>query len=311
MISKFLKALIILSRLKFFKIFINLIENVACKFILLNKKKLYSNFLSILQLFSSGQIYSDFRKKKFFIYHKTKINSHLEKTIKELHNQSYSFLGKISKDEVQNGLKYFLSQNQIYNSHVPHGIEGGAKILMNEFLSNENCNYGSFDIRTNVNFDKIKEIIKNFKMREIAEEYLLTKDLNIYSINTMLSKKSKIPNGVCNLHRDLDSMSSITFFIYWTNVNKSNGSTLIYPGSQLFNQDKLFSNFSFDSINLKHIEGEEGSIFAVDTWAWHRANKEIETNRLVTWVRFSACPANTYFLDDNYKFKEDLNKINS
>ena len=53
MISKFLKALIILSRLKFFKIFINLIENVACKFILLNKKKLYSNFLSILQLFSS------------------------------------------------------------------------------------------------------------------------------------------------------------------------------------------------------------------------------------------------------------------
>ena len=68
MISKFLKALIILSRLKFFKIFINLIENVACKFILLNKKKLYSNFLSILQLFSSGQIYSDFRKKKNFLF---------------------------------------------------------------------------------------------------------------------------------------------------------------------------------------------------------------------------------------------------
>ena len=39
--------------------------------------------------------------------------------------------------------------------------------------------------------------------------------------------------------------------------------------------------------NLKHIEGEEGSIFAVDTWAWHSGNKNIETNRLVTWVRFT------------------------
>lgn len=311
MINKFLKTLIILSRYKFLKYIIISIETLVCKIILSNKKGLYSNFLSIFQLFSSGQIYSDFRKKKFFIYHNTKINSNLEKKIREIHNQSYSFLGKISKHEVQSGLKYFLNQNQIYNSHIPHGTEGGDKIPMREFLNNENSNYGSFDILTNVNFAKIKEIIKSFKMREIAEEYLLTKDLNIYSINTMLSKKSKTPNGVCNLHRDLDSMSSITFFIYWTNVTKSNGSTLIYPGSHLFNQDKRFSNFASDFINLKHIEGEEGSVFAVDTWAWHSGNKEIETNRLVTWVRFSACPANTYFLDDNYKFKEDLNKINN
>ena len=66
MISKFLKALIILSRIKVLKHIINLIENVVCKFILLNKKKLYSKFLSIFQLFSSGQIYSNFRKKKIF-----------------------------------------------------------------------------------------------------------------------------------------------------------------------------------------------------------------------------------------------------
>ncbi len=310
MINKFLKALIILSRYKILKYIIIAIEKVACRFISFNKQSLYSNFLSVFQLFSSGQIYSDFRRKKFFFYKKTKVNHLLEKTIDEIHNQSYSFLGKISENDIKTGLNFFLSQNQIYNSHVPLGTEGGEKIPLDKFLNNENCNYGSFDIQTSLRLPKISEIIKNFNMREIAEKYLLTKNLEIYSVNTMLTKKSNTTSGVCNLHRDLDSMSSITFFIYWTNVTRDNGSTLIYPGSHLFNQDKLFSNYASHSLNLKHIEGEEGSIFAVDTWAWHSGNKNIETNRLVTWVRFTACPANTYFTDENYKFKDDLNKIN-
>ena len=62
---------------------------------------------------------------------------------------------------------------------------------------------------------------------------------------------------------------------------------------------------------IKYLSGEIGSIFAVDTWAWHSGNKNIKTNRLVTWVRFTACPANTYFTDRNYLFKDELKDFNN
>ena len=67
MINKFLKALIILSKFKLFKIFINLIENVACRFILLNKKKLYSNFLSIFNFLVQVKFIQILEKKIFYL----------------------------------------------------------------------------------------------------------------------------------------------------------------------------------------------------------------------------------------------------
>ena len=49
----------------------------------------------------------------------------------------------------------------------------------------------------------------------------------------------------------------------------------------------------------------------VDKWAWHSDNKNIKTNRLVTWVRFSSCPTNTYYTDRNFLFKTELNDFNN
>ena len=308
--NKFIKSIIIICRSKFIKIFIILIENFLIKLLYLKKSRLYSNFLSIFQLFSSGKIYSHFRKRKYFFYKKcNKEKFSYYKIINDIHNNSFSFLGNILSDEVVKSQKYFFEQKKIYNSHVSAGSEGGELISLQEFNNNQDCNYGSFNIKTSINCEQIVSAIKNFNMKKIAQEYLLTENVKIYSINTMLTKKSKIYSGVCNLHRDMDSMSSLTFFIYWTDVTKLNGSTIIYPGSHFFNLDKHFSSYAENSSNLIHLEGSKGSVYAVDTWAWHSGNKKIITDRLVTWVRYTACPANTYFTDENFFYKSELEAL--
>ena len=55
---------------------------------------------------------------------------------------------------------------------------------------------------------------------KIAKKYLNTEEVNIFSINTMLTKNSKIKNYVVNMHADFDSANMVAFFVYWTDVSK-------------------------------------------------------------------------------------------
>ena len=60
-------------------------------------------------------------------------------------------------------------------------------------------------------------------------------------------------------------------------------------------------------MSLKYLEGKPGTIYAVDTWAWHKGNKNITSPRLVTWIRLSSAPSQVYFKDKNYIYKKELN----
>ena len=98
-------------------------------------------------------------------------------------------------------------------------------------------------------------------------------------------------------------------FIYWTEVSKFNGSTKILPGNHLFENDRRLRELIGEPL-VHYLEGKSGSIFAIDTWALHAGNVNITHPRLVTWVRFSSMPSKTYYRDNNYLFKKDLDKIN-
>ena len=309
----FLEKIIRFSKSKAGKIPFAILENILCKVLFFNKNKLYNILINYFQLFSNGKIFSNFRKKKYFLLDKLeKDNSFNSKVIQEVNINSYCFLGKFDSNLINSGRDFFLNQEFIYNSHIPlEKNQAKPKIKLKDFYSNEKSNYGSFDIKTSVNCSALLNISKKFNFKNIADQYLLSNKSYVYSINTMLTKNSKFYDGVCNLHRDLDSMSSLTFFIYWTDTDKDNGATIIYPGSHCFDQDKNFNKYSNKSSNLKYLSGESGSVFAVDTWAWHSGNKNIKTNRLVTWVRFTSCPANTYFIDRNFLFKNELNDFNN
>tara|TARA_A100001015_G_scaffold200770_1_gene224173 strand:+ start:3420 stop:4343 length:924 start_codon:yes stop_codon:yes gene_type:complete len=273
-------------------IFVKLVPKISQKNIILN----------YFQLYSDGSIFSIVRQEKSKIYQKSK-----ENIIKEIDKNSFAIVGNSENDIVEKGKNYFLKQEYLFNTHVVKPQNRNLKISMNEFLYNDNCNYGSFDLKTTINCKHLQEILIKNKVIKIAKKYLLSENIFINSINTMLSKPSNKRHGVLKLHRDHDSMNSITFFLYWTETDRYNGSTALLPGSHIFKHDKRFSKVYTDNISLKYLEGKPGTIYAVDTWAWHKGNENITSPRLVTWIRLSSAKSQVYFKDKNYIYEKELN----
>ena len=108
---------------------------------------------------------------------------------------------------------------------------------------------------------------------------------------------------------NFDSATTVTFFIYWTDTSKLNGSTKILPGSHLHLYDRRMATYATEPL-LEYMEGKAGSVFALDAWALHSGNPNITSPRLATWIRFSSAPTQAYYLNRGYLFKDKLNEIN-
>ena len=97
-----------------------------------------------------------------------------------------------------------------------------------------------------------------------------------------------------------------------TGINGMDGShladLLLEKGYEVYGMERRTS--TPNRTNTKHLEGKGGSVFALDTWALHAGNPNITSPRLVTWIRFSSMPAQTYYLNRNYLFKKNLDEIN-
>ncbi len=308
--EKIIEKIILRRNTVIIKQFFDLVEFIFCKIV--RFCNLENKLLGFFQIFTNGKLISAFRRKKYTIL-KNRSNS---KVINEVNNNSFCFLGKLSKDEIETGKNYFLNQKKIYNSHVPYFFkknksEKEDKINIDDFLKNKDSNYGSFDIKTSVECPILKNISQKYKFNEIAEEYLISNKVNVFSINTMLTKSSNSSHDVFKLHRDIDSINSLAFFIYWTSTSQENGSTSVLPGSHIYNFDRKFGKIYSPNLSLKHIEGEEGSIYALDTWSYHRGNEKLKNPRLATWIRYSSFPSRIYYMDRNYLFKNDLENFNS
>ena len=306
--DKLIEKIILRRKSILFKQIFDLFEYIFCK--IERFCSLENKIVGFFQLFTDGKLISAYRRKKFLILKKNN-NS---KIVNELNLNSFSYIGKLEKDDLEIGKNFFLNQKTIYNSHVPFFFKDGdkiSKISISEFLKNEKSTYGSFDIGTSVKCPNLQKISKKYKFKEIAEEYLISKKTDIISINTMLTKSSNSDHDVFNLHRDIDSVNSVAFFIYWTATNENDGSTSLIPGSHIYNFDRKFGKIYSPNFCLKHIEGEEGSIYALDAWAYHKGNDKLKNPRLATWVRYSSFPSRIYYMDKNYLFKKELNNFNS
>ena len=262
-------------------------------------------------MFYGNKISALYRRKKHEILTETlDQNSEIDSKVHELSHKSHVKLFDISPSEVKNTIEYFHNA-KIYTSHVPTDPKIPNKLVsVKEFLNTEDpsYNYGSFDIQTSLNSSVVRKICSSELIWKIARKYLHSNEVKIYSINSMLNKQSEKKHYVQNLHVDFDCASNVTFFIYWTEVSKLNGATKIFPGSHLFLHDKRLASYASDPL-LTWIEGKAGSVFAIDTWALH-AGSLLTSPRLVTWIRFSSMPAQTYYLNRNYLFKDMLDEIN-
>ncbi len=312
--DKLLTLILRFSGIKLVNIFFKILETVFCLYfykILKRGKKINSKIFSFLQLFSDGRLYTLHRRKTHDeLVKKLDLNLSEDQKVLEISKKSYSKLFELSKAETQETVEYFYKQ-KIYDSHVPFNTDFPNRLItIEEFLKSKDSHYGSFDIQTSLNSSIVKKICNMESLWNIVTKYLNTEDVHIYTINTMLTKKSEIKKDyVINMHKDHDCASSLTVFIYWTNVSKLNGATKVLPGDHLFQHDRKVRRYVSEE-SVKYLEGQGGTVFAVDTWAMHAGNPNITSPRLVTWIRFSSMPAKTYYLDRNYFYKKELKTIN-
>ena len=208
------------SGIKVVKFFFQALETIICwYFYKINKKgkKINKKFFCLFQIFSDGRLYTFHRRKTYDII-TNKINKNSEEDVKvfDLANKSYSKLFEINSSDSQKTVEYFHNQ-KIYDSHVPFNSDFPNKLItVNEFLNANDCHYGSFDIQTSLNSETIKKICNMTSLWNIVRKYLNSSKVNIYTINTMLTKKSeKKTDYVINMHKDQDCASSLTVFIYW------------------------------------------------------------------------------------------------
>ena len=159
-----------------------------------------------------------------------------------------------------------------------------------------------------MNSQIVKKLCKSEIIWNVARRYLASRQGKNLFYKFNVNETIKKMNYVVKMLKDFDCASSVTF-VYWTDVSKNNGATRILPGNHLFEHDKKVQTHISESI-VQYLEGNSGSVFAVDTWALHAGNPIIASPRLVTWIRFSSMPAKAYFLDNNYLFENNLNELN-
>ena len=312
-VDPLIKKAIEFSRIKIINFFFQIIESILFWYYsktFKKRKKINGKFFSYLQLFLGSKVHALYRRKRHEILSETlDSNSKIDNKVYELTNKSYVKLFNIDPTEVKHVVEYFYKQ-KIYTSHSPHDDASPSKLIsIQTFLNTEEYSYGSFDVQTSLNSSVVKKLCSTELIWNIAKKYLGSNKVRIYALNTMLSKKSKKEYYVNNLHVDFDCANMVTFFIYWTNTSKLNGATRILPGSHLLLYDRRLANYVSEPL-LVHLDDKAGSVFAIDTWALHAGNPNITSPRLVTWIRFSSMPAQTYYISRNYLFKDKLNKIN-
>ena len=142
------------------------------------------------------------------------LNSDIDSKVHSLTNRSYAKLFDLSQTDVKSAVEYFYKQ-KIYNSHVPINDNFPNRLItIEEFLNNDDYNYGSFDIQTSLNSDVVKKICFTESIWKIAKKYLNSNEVKIYSINTMLTKHSEKKHYVVHMHKDYDCAGSLVVFVY-------------------------------------------------------------------------------------------------
>ena len=152
------------------------------------------------------------------------------------------------------------------------------------------ANYISFAPDVSLGNQVIQRITGSDLLKSIVDSYLGFKSC-VYSVNTMLTVPAKKAHGVTNLHRDHDDILFLVCFIYWTETSRYNGATYFVPGSHLGKPGEgVF------------LEGKAGSLFLIDGYGLHAGNKQVQSPRLATWIRYGSIPNLAYVCDKNYLF---------
>ena len=312
-IDLLIRKIIKISETKIIKLFFIFFESIFlwhCNRANRKGKKINDKLFKFFAFFSDGRLYTFHRRQLHkFLTNNLDMDSEIDKKIYQLTNRSYAKLFDLNPEDVKSTIEYFYNQ-KIYDSHLPTNTDFPSKLIgVKDFLNNEDSNIGSFNIQSSLNSSVVKKICRMKLIWDVAKKYLNTKDVKIFSVDTMLKKRSSREHYVTNLHKDPDSAACLVFFIYWTEVSRLNGATRIVPGNHLFLPDRNVHHYIGEPI-VEYLECKGGTVFALDPWAMHAGNPKITSPGIATQIRFTSMPSVTYYLDQNYLFKDNLDEIN-
>jgi len=227
----------------------------------------------------------------------------MKKSISQIRKDGFSNISNIIKfeeSEVKEVNEYFRLQ-KMYNGHDP--MQSDLKLInYSEIYSNNvdheifNKGYFSFDVKTSLSNQVIKNLFFNKKLKKLADLYCGF-ETEPYTISTMLNIKKEILHPVAEFHRDTDDFISLGFFIYWSETNKNNRSTCYKTGTH------LVSDFENAINQNKYIEVKAGTIVAGDWMGLHRGNQKMEeSERLITMIRYGKKINQSYMQTKSYYF---------
>jgi hypothetical protein len=206
----------------------------------------------------------------------------VEALASELRRTGYTNLGHVfATDAAEAAVRFFRSQRG-YLAQNPLQSDGMLRQLDIEQLSDGTTErYFCFPTSTSLRCPEVATILNSKTLTELATAYLGFIP-QLYSVNTFGTTRGSADHYVMRLHRDYDDFSSLTFFVYWTDVSGDSGATVYVPKSHLS---------SAESGNTPvYLSGSAGSLFALDTFGLHAGNKSVDKFRLATWIRFGSIP---------------------
>ena len=128
-----------------------------------------------------------------------------------------------------------------------------------------------------ISYPPIQNFLNNKKIQLIIDSYLNFNSI-IYDCRTWYNPTSKEKHYVHRLHRDHDDYRTLTAFIYWNKITKSNGCLSYVKKSHKFDEAN-------DGEKI-YIEGDQGHVFIADLGGLHAGNQVLSDHRYITQIRF-------------------------
>ena len=258
--------------------------------IFLDKRYIYHNLQGIFTTHSSRE----YLKKIELLFYKKRVNIHKN-------NRALSL----------KGLDKLLDEGIIEN---PLKIEEEATKQIKEFLENKLCHdpedsnstyfkIGDANSKIKKAYYMCEDVVRAPHVIEIANNPVLLSYVSEYFgalpsidyIGAWWSLPSEVPSLTQSFHRDIDTLHSLKFFIYLTEVNKKTGPHIYIKGSSRskFNsiKDRMHSDSEitefFEERKILELEGPQGYCFLADTFGLHKGLVPTDSPRLLLQVIYS------------------------
>lgn len=172
-----------------------------------------------------------------------------------------------------------------------------------ELYSNDYFYYDNRPVQVKRGFYKCEDVVYAPHVLEIANDPMLLSIAYEYfgaipCIDYIGSWWSFPSNDLAltqSFHRDIDTLNSLKFFVYLTDVDKESGPHVYVKGSHnssyRTSKDKMHNDFEieneFNKSNIVNLEGEEGYTFIADTFGFHKGLPPTNKSRLVLQIIYT------------------------